>query len=124
MPFISTEFQKVTHFAFEHSATVSSNTCALCANPASNPLINNGDRTVVLCYSKVVYPSSNILPELHHPVSHGYSPTTTGEFLDTSLEFLKRLFGPTDFTALKSKAEKCTFLDRYQASTGKNVNFH
>jgi hypothetical protein len=109
MPLIGTEFQEIPHFG----SGVSPLFPIAHTNPAANPLINPRDRTIVLCNSKVIYPTSNVLTKLHHPVIHGYSPTSASEFPDTPLKLLKRLIGPTDFTALKSKAEKCASLNRY-----------
>ena len=80
--------------------------CTLNNKPAANPLINHMNRAIVLCNSKVVYPSSDILPELDHPVIHGNLPATASEFPDTSLELLKRLVGPTYFTAFEGEAKK------------------
>jgi hypothetical protein len=102
MPLICTEFQEIPHFG----SGVTPLFPVAHTNPAANPLINPRNRTIVLCNSKVIYPPPNILAELHHPVIHGYSPTSTGEFPDTPLKLQKRFIGPTDFTVFKGKAEK------------------
>jgi hypothetical protein len=102
MSFIGTEFQEVPHFCPDISPLFP----VTHPKPAANPLVNLRDRFVVLCNSKVVYPSSEILSKFHHPVIHGYSPAATGELTDTSLKLLKRLVGPTYFTPLEGKAKK------------------
>ena len=102
MSFIGAEFQEVPHFG----SGVTPLFPVAHSNPTANPLINPRDRTIVLCNSKVIYPPSNILAELHHPVIHGHSPASASEFPDTPLKLLKRLIGPTDFTAFKGETEK------------------
>jgi hypothetical protein len=102
MPFIGAEFQEVPHlgsritplFPIAH------------ANSAANPLINLRDWTVILRNTEIIYPTSGILPELHHPVIHGDPPTSAGELTDSTLEFLKRFIGPTNSTTSKGKAKK------------------
>ena len=102
LPFAGSEFQEVSYlrscitplFPVAHS------------QPTPNPMIKNGNRTVVLCNSKVLYPTSDVLSEFHHSILHGYSPTSAGEFPDASLELLKRFVSPADCAVTKGKAKK------------------
>ncbi len=66
MPLIGAEFQEVPHLG----SGVTPLFPVAHTNPAANPLINARNRTIVFCYSKVIYPTSDKLIELQHPVIH------------------------------------------------------
>jgi hypothetical protein len=102
MPFIGTELQEVPHF----DSGISPLFPVAHANPTANPLINLRNWTVVFCNTKVIYPALDVLPEFHHPVIHGNPPASTGEFTNSSFEFIKRFIGPTNSATSKGKTEK------------------
>ena len=102
MVFIRAEFQEVPHFCSDISPLFP----VTHPKPAANLLINTRYRAVVLCDSKVVSPSPQVLTDFHHLIIHGHPPALASEFTDTSLELLKRFVGPTDFTPLNGEAKK------------------
>lgn len=89
MPFVGTEFQEVPHFG----PGIAPLFPVTHSNPAANPLINSRNGTVILCNSKVIDPTLNVLMRLLHPVIHGNPPAATGEFPDAPLKLFKRLIG-------------------------------
>ena len=78
----------------------------------SDPLVQLGDRTVILADAEVRRPASKILPQFVQPVLHGYAPASSREFLDPVLEVRQGLIGPAYLLALDREAQEIAFAHR------------
>ena len=76
------------------------------AHATSNPVIDFGNWPVVVGDPEVVHPAAQILCELFEPVVHGDEPAPARELFDSTLDFLKGLFGPADAAPTEGEAEE------------------
>ena len=65
------------------------------ADAPSDPLVDLGDRAVVVRDAVVVHPTPNVLGELVEPVSHPHAPAAPGQTTDAVLERREGFVGPT-----------------------------
>ena len=79
---------------------------------SSQPVIYLWNRAIVLPYSEVVHPATNVLSELTHPVTHGYEPTSTGQLLYPPFKFPESLFRPSDGVPLESETQEVDLVCR------------
>ena len=76
------------------------------AQPAAQPVIDLGDRSVIVRNAEVAHPTAHVLGELAEPVRHRHTPASPGQSPDVVLEVREGAIGPPQLGSTEGKTEE------------------
>ena len=88
------------------------------ADAPPQPLIQFGDRAVVVVDTEVSHPPSDVLGDFPEPVIHRDPPAAAGQAAKLIAEILEGAIRPTQLGSPKGKAEKLTLVDLHDPAFG------
>ena len=88
------------------------------AHAPSDPLVQFGNRAVVLADAEVRRPSPQVLPQFSQPVLHGNAPAPARKLFDPVLEVCQCLISPAYLLALDREAQEGAFAHRCHFAFG------
>ncbi len=86
------------------------------ADTPSDPLVDLGNRSVVVRDAVVVHPTTNVFGEFSKPSIHRYAPAAARQSTDPVLERLKRFIGPTKLGSVEGESEEHYFVSAAHAA--------
>ena len=100
--FTRSQRQKITHFR----ARIAPLFPVTHAHAAAYPVVEFGNRPVVVRDAEVAHPASDVLGEFVEPIRHRDTPASSGEFSDGVPEVREGVLRPTQFTSIESKSQE------------------
>ena len=102
--FTRSQRQKIAHFR----ARIAPLFPVAHAHTAAFPVVEFGNRPVVVQDAEITHPAPDILGEFIEPIRRRDVPASSGEFSDVVPEVREGVLRPTQFTSMESKSQEVT----------------
>ena len=86
------------------------------AHPSAQPLIQFGDRAVVVRDTEVAHPTTDVPGELVEPIAHRDTPAASGQLAEVMPKVLEGPLRPAQLGSSKAKTEKLTDTGLYDSA--------